>query len=375
MAYQDKYKDFIWIDFDILENFMIDVLKQLGVPENDAKIVADILIKSDKLGIDSHGIGRFKPIYIDRIDAGILNTETKIDIIRDNKATAVIDGNNGMGMVISKKAMQMAIDKAKEHGMGMVAVRNSTHYGIAGYYTLMAVENNMVGITGSNTRPSVAPTFGVEGILGTNPLTISFPTDEEFPFFLDCATSVTQRGKIEAYARANKEIPEGWVIGEDGNYRTDTHQILKDFITGKAATLPLGGAGEEGSGYKGYGYATFVEVMSAALQGGAFLKALSGFDEKGNKIPYPLGHFFMAIDINAFTEPEEFKKISGQIMRDIRNSKKAPGAERIYTPGEKEHIAWQYRKNHGCPIPKVLQKEMSKLRDRFKLDYKFEWDE
>ncbi len=199
MAYEDAYSNCEWLDFQTLENFMIDGFKCAGLSEEDAKICAEVLIVSDKRGIDSHGIGRFKPIYIDRIDAGILNPVTKIDVIKETETTAVLDGNNGMGHVVSKQAMQMAIDKAKTTGMGMTAVRNSTHYGIAGYYCLMAIENGMMGISGTNARPSIAPTFGVENMMGTNPLTVGFPTDEEFEWLLDCATSVSQRGKIEVY--------------------------------------------------------------------------------------------------------------------------------------------------------------------------------
>lgn len=374
MGYADAYKECEWVDFETLENFMKDALMGVGIPEKDAEIIVDVLITSDKRGIDSHGIGRLKPIYIDRLDAGIMNPITKIDIIRDRKTTAVLDGNNGLGHVVSKTAMQMAIDKAKAHGMGMVAVRNSTHYGIAGYYTLMAIENGMIGITGTNARPSIAPTFGVENMLGTNPLTVGFPTDEEFPFVLDCATSVSQRGKIEVYGRAGKDIPAGWVIGENGETRTDTKQILIDLTKGKAALAPLGGLGDQTGGYKGYGYATIVEVFSAALQGGSYLKALNGFDENGNKIPYPLGHFFIAIDINEFIELGEFKRIAGNIMRDLRNSKKAPGYDRIYTAGEKEWDAWQYRKEHGCPVPKTLQDHMDELKKRFNMNYTFPWE-
>lgn len=374
MAYQDQYKECEWIEFEVLENFMKECLIKSGVPADDAKIVSDVLIESDKRGIDSHGIGRLKPIYIDRIDWGILNPETKIDVVKETATTAVLDGNNGMGHVVSKKAMQMAIDKAKENGLGMVAVRNSTHYGIAGYYPLMAIEEGMIGITGTNARPSIAPTFGVENMLGTNPLTIGFPTDEEFPFVLDCATSVSQRGKIEMYSRAGKQLPPGWVIGRDGTTRTDTDQILVDLTKGQAALAPIGGLGEDTAGYKGFGYATVVEVLSAALQGGSFLKDLNGFDEDGNRIPYPLGHFFIAINIDAFLGVELFKKIAGSIMRDLRNSEKAPGEERIYTAGEKEFVAWNYRKDHGCPVPKVLQDQMVEMRNRWNLDYSFPWD-
>ena len=230
MAYQDQYKDCVWVEFELLEKFIRDVLHKVGVPEEDARVVAEVLIESDKRGIDSHGIGRLKPIYIDRIDAGILNPLTKIEVVKDEKAVAVLEGNNGMGHVISKKAMEMAIEKAREFGIGMTAVRNSTHYGIAGYYALMAVGEGMIGITGTNARPSIAPTFGVENMLGTNPLTFGIPTDEEFPFVIDCATSVTQRGKIEAYARAGKELPPGWVIGRDGKapYRHGTNPRRSD---------------------------------------------------------------------------------------------------------------------------------------------------
>lgn len=372
MSYADAYKDCAWIPFEDLEKFMVESLIHAGVPKDDAKVIGDVLIESDKRGIDSHGIGRLKPIYIDRIDAGILNPVTKIDVLKDEKACAVLDGNNGMGHVVGVKAMNMAIAKAKEYGLGMVAVRHSTHYGIAGYYASMATKQNMIGVTGTNARPSIAPTFGVENMLGTNPLTFGIPTDEPFPFMLDCATSVSQRGKIEVYGRAGKQLPPGWVIGSDGTTRTDTVQILEDLTRGKAALAPLGGIGEETAGYKGYGYATVVEILSAALQGGAFLKDLNGFDEQHNRIPYPLGHFFIAINPEFFMGAEMFKKIAGTICRQLRASRKAPGQERIYTPGEKEFDAYNYRKEHGCPVPPSLQKVMTTLRDRWNMDY--HWD-
>jgi L-2-hydroxycarboxylate dehydrogenase (NAD+) len=374
MAYEDAYKDCEWVEFEVLEQFMKDALIGAGLPEEDAAVVGEILITSDKRGIDSHGIGRLKPIYIDRIDAGILNPETKIDVIKDDMTAAVLDGNNGMGHVVSKKAMEMAIEKAQKYGMGMVAVRNSTHYGIAGYYTKMATDAGMIGITGTNARPSIAPTFGVENMLGTNPLTFGLPTDEEFPFILDCATSVSQRGKIEVYGRAGKDLPSGWVIGSEGEDRTDTKQVLIDLTKGTAALAPLGGVGETTGGYKGYGYSMVVEILSAALQDGSYLKTLNGFDADGKKIPYPLGHFFIAIDPERFMGLETFKRIAGNICREVRNSRLAPGAERIYTAGEKEHVAWQYRKDHGCPVPVTLQKVMVELRDRYGMDYTFPFE-
>lgn len=359
-------KDTIYVDFQTLERFMTDVLSGVGVPENDAKICAEILIEADKRGIDSHGINRLKPIYYNRIKDGILNPITEIEIVKEGFTTAVIDGHDGMGHVIAKKAMQMAIDKAKVYGLGMVVVRNSSHYGIAGYYGLMAEKAGMIGITGTNARPSIAPTFGVENMLGTNPLTFVMPTDEPFPFFLDCATSVIQRGKIEFYARSGKDTPDGLVIGNDGKTLTDSEKILKALVSGDAALAPLGGIGEGNGGYKGYGYATVVEILSAALQGGAFMKMLTGIRD-GKKVPYNLGHFFIAINIESFIELEDFKKTTGEILRELRNSTLAPGSERIYTAGEKEYITYQQRKTTGVPINEALQNEMHTLIEELDL--------
>ena len=356
-----------FVPWELMHDFMVAVFEKEGVPAQDAQMCAEVLLESDRRGIESHGCNRFKPIYIDRIDAGILNPVTQFEVVRETATTAVVDGHNGMGMVIATKSMQMAIDKAKQYGMGMVAVRNSTHYGIAGYYATMAAKNNMIGITGTNARPSIAPTFGVENMLGTNPITFGLPTDEPFPFVLDCATSISQRGKIEFYARNKMDTPSGMVIGRDGKPMTDSAEILKALNEKRAALAPLGGIGEELAGYKGYGYATVVEILSAALQAGSFLRMLSGLDADGNKIPYPLGHFFLAIDTEAFMGAESFKKTAGDILRELRGSEKAPGCDRIYTAGEKEYDIWQFRKDKGVPVGEAVQKELVALRDRFGL--------
>jgi len=354
------------VDFETLEKFMQQALVKVGVPEEDAVICADVLVTADKLGIDSHGVNRLKPIYIDRINDGILNPVTNFEVVREGPTTAVIDGHDGMGHVISYKANKMAIEKAKKFGLGMVVVRNSSHYGIAGYYGLMAEKEGMIGITGTNARPSIAPTFGVENMLGTNPLTFVMPSDEEFPFFLDCATSVSQRGKIEYWARNGMEAPAGVVIGRDGQAMTDSNAILEALVNGQAALAPLGGIGEDTGGYKGYGYAAVVEILSAALQGGTFLKALSGF-ENGKKVPYSLGHFFIAINIEAFIELDEFKKITGDILRDLRNSQKMAGEERIFTAGEKEYISYCNRVKNGVPVNEKLKNEIQGLIEKLAL--------
>ena len=364
-----------FISWQLADDFMTAVFEKMGVPTEDARLCADVLLESDRRGIESHGCNRFKPIYIDRIKSGILNPVTKIDILKETPTTAVLDANDGMGMVASKKAMDMCIEKAHKYGMGMVAVRNSSHYGIAGYWTGLAAKENMIGISGTNARPSVAPTFGVENMLGTNPLTFSMPTDEPFPFTLDCATSVIQNGKIEYYARINHDTPQGLVISREGEELTDSAEILKKIRSQQAALAPLGGFGETTGGYKGYGYSTVVEILSAALQSGLFLKALDGKDEEGKIRPYHLGHFFIAIDTEAFMGAEAFKKTCGDILRDLRGSEKAPGQERIYTAGEKEYDVWMYRKDKGVPVTEAVQKEFIGLRDEFGLtQFKFPFE-
>ena len=363
-----------FVPWELMNSFMIDAFKGYGVPEEDAKICADVLLESDRRGIESHGCNRFKPIYIDRIVKGTLLPVTEIEILKETPTTVVMDAHDGMGMVASYRMMEKLIEKAKTYGMAGGAIRNSTHYGIAGYWTGMASKEGMVGITGTNARPSIAPTFGVENMLGTNPLTFSIPTDEEFPFCLDCATSIVQRGRIEYYAREGKPTPAGTVISENGEALTDSAQILKDLVAGTAALAPLGGIGEELAGYKGYGYATVVEILSAALSGGKFMKALTGVSEDGKPQMYGLGHFFFVVDPEAFMGREEFKKIAGDICRALRASKKAPGEDRIYTAGEKEYDMWLFRKDKGVPVGEAVQKDIITVRDALGLDYTFDFE-
>lgn len=362
-----------YIDWLTMESFVCEVFQKYGVPEEDARICADVLLEADRRGLESHGVNRFKPIYLDRIKEGVQKPVTEFEVVRETATTAVIDGHDGMGQVIGYRSMELAIEKAKKYGMGMAAVRNSTHYGIAGYYATMAARAGCIGLTGTNARPSIAPTFGVENMLGTNPLTFGLPTDEDFPFVIDCATSITQRGKIECYARLGMATPAGMVIGRDGGVLTDSELILQKLVDGSAALAPLGGAGEELAGYKGYGYATVVEILSSALQAGSYLKMLTGIRD-GKKVPYRLGHFFVAIDTEAFMGLDTFKKTAGDILRQLRASQKAPGHERIYTAGEKEYLVWLERKERGVPVNDGVLKELIAVRDELGLDehrYKF----
>ena len=364
-----------YVPWKLMNDFMIDVFKAYGVPAEDAAICADVLLESDRRGIESHGCNRFKPIYIDRIVNGTLLPKTELEIVKETPTTVVMDAHDGMGMVASHAMMEMLIEKAKKLGMAGGAIRNSTHFGIAGYWTGMAAKAGLIGVAGTNARPSIAPTFGVENMLGTNPLTFSLPTDEEFDFCIDCATSIVQRGKIEYYARSGKETPPGMVVTRDGSTVTDSAEILKMLVAGTAALAPLGGGpGDEMCGYKGYGYATVVEILSAALSGGNFMKALSGVSPEGKPQMYHLGHFFFAVDPEAFAGGDTFRKIAGDICRALRASAKAPGFDRIYTAGEKEYLAWLERKDKGVPVGEAVQKEMIALRDKHGLPYRFPFE-
>ena len=364
------------VDWKTITSFVIDAFVGYGIPREDAEICADVLLESDKRGIESHGVNRFKPVYLDRIKAGIQNPVTNFEIIKETPTTAVVDGHDGMGQVIGYKAMKMAIDKAKQYGMGMVVVRNSCHYGIAGYYTTMAAEAGCIGITGTNARPTVAPTFGVEGMFGTNPLTLGVPTDEAFDFNFDAASSTYQNGRLEYYARLDKAAPAGALVGPDGEgFVGSSADALKAMARGEAALCTLGGPGEAGAGYKGYGFAMFVELLSAVLQNGHYGKYLTGKDANGNPRPYGLGHFFIAIDTEHFLGEEACRKNAGDIIREVRSAKKAPDAERIYTAGEKEYEIRLAREG-GVPINASVQKEIITIRDELGLtQYKFPWED
>jgi L-2-hydroxycarboxylate dehydrogenase (NAD+) len=355
-------QEIIHVPVNAIESFMVDVFEELGTPPKDARICADVLIASDLRGIESHGVGRLK-YYYDRILAGLHHPQTQFEIVKETETTAVIDGHHGMGHVIAYRSMRLAMDKARQYGLGAVAVRNGTHYGIAGYYPLMAAKEGMMGLCVTNARPSQIPTFGSEPMLGTNPIAFAAPSDMDYPFCFDAATSIAQRGKIEVAARAEKPVPEGWVVDDQGQSLTDPAQILRDMGQARAALLPLGGAGEMLGGYKGYSLATIVEILSASLSGGAFLKDLLGFAPDGSPRHFMLGHFFLAIDIEHFIPLEVSKRITGEIMRTLQASRKAPGQERIYVAGEKEYEMEAIVREHGVPVNRNLREELQTMRD------------
>ena len=364
------------VDWKTISEFVTEAFVRYGVPEEDAKICTDVLLEADHRGIESHGVNRFKPIYLDRIKAGVQQAVTNFEILKETPTTAVVDGHDGMGQVIGHRCMTMAIEKAKQYGMGMVVARNSCHYGIAGYYTTMATKAGCIGMTGTNARPSVAPTWGVEGMFGTNPFTLGVPTDEAFDFNFDCATSITQNGKIEYYERIGEPVHPGTIVGDDGEPVTgDAGVALKRIRQGSAALVTVGGIGEALGGYKGYGFAMFVELLTAVLSDGYYGKQLNGKDEDGKPCSPRLGHFFIAIDTEHFLGEDVCRRKAGEILRGVRGSKKAPGAERIYTAGEKEYEIDRAR-SEGVPINESVQGELNAVRRELDLEekYRFPWD-
>jgi LDH2 family malate/lactate/ureidoglycolate dehydrogenase len=247
--------------------------------------------------------------------------------------------------------MQIAIDKAQEYGSGFATVRNSNHYGIAGYYAMMALEHDMIGISTTNAAVLVVPTFGRDAMYGTNPLALAVPSGDERPFVMDMATSTVPRGKLEVYHRREKALPLGWATDERGVATADPGLVLRNFQKrAGGGLLPLGGAGEEHSGHKGYGLGMMVEILSAVLPGAAFLTSVYPKDGNGKPLPANLGHFFGAWRLDAFRPATEFKKDMDQLLRGLRGGNLAEGAARIFVHGEKEYEEAERRAAQGIPL-------------------------
>jgi len=350
----------VYVPVQKLVDFMVEALVAMKVPQDESKIIADVLITSDLWGVRSHGIAHLK-MYYERMKRGLQLPVTNITVVKDTPTTAVLDGGMGMGMVVGHHAMKMAIEKARKFGLGAVAVRNSSHYGVAGYYPLMAAKEGMFGMSVTNAHPSTAPTFGTRPMLGTNPIAVAAPTDEEFPYMFDAATSVAPRGKIEIAARASKPVPEGWVVNQEGVSVTDSANMIKEMDLGNVALLPVGGMGELMGGHKGYGLSTLVEILSASFQNGTYLWRLTDTDAEGKPQFLRIGHFFLAMNVEFFLPLAEFKKVTGNILRELRESPKVPGQSRIYTAGEKEYYNTQRVQAEGVEITPGVQKGLRAL--------------
>ena len=338
-----------------LKDFCTQVFVNLDVPPEDAAITADNLVAANLRGIDSHGVARLRR-YVNGLRDGVMLARPKITVVHEMAATALIDGGAGLGQPVSVRAMRLAIEKALQVGAGFVTVRNSNHYGIAGYYAMMALEHECIGISMTNADVLVVPTFGRDAMLGTNPISVAAPAGEERPFVLDMATSTVPRGKLEEYDRQGKPLPLGWATDEQGLPTTDAGRVLRNFLSrAGGGLLPLGGAGEELGGHKGYGLALLVDVLSGVLPGAGYATNIYPKTPEGRPLPANVGHFFGALRVDGFRPLAEFKATMDDIIRCLKHSARAEGQERIYIHGEKEFEMAEERLAHGIPLhPKVV---------------------
>ena len=337
------------VDCEKLSIFVKNVFSTYGLTPEDAFICSDNLVKADLRGVHSHGVARLKR-YVDSIESGQIFPLNKPSLVRETPSTAAVDGNAGLGQIVGHFSTRLAIDKAKKTGIGMVTVRNSNHYGIARYYSEMILHENMIGISMTNSAPLVVPTFGKEMVMGTNPISFAAPAQKNRPFFLDMATSVVPRGKLEVYGREGKAMPEGWAVDEKGKSTQNPAEVLQNMLKRSGGgILPLGGEGELFSGYKGYGLAMLVDILCGVLSGGAYADLVYG-EKDGSSRPPDVGHFFMAIRIENFIDLETFREKMDDFISRVRNSAKAEGHSRIYIHGEKEYELFEKHQREGVPV-------------------------
>ncbi|UCF65778.1 MAG: Ldh family oxidoreductase [bacterium] len=337
------------IHWEKLLDFSKRALMKLGVAEKDAWMVADNLVSSNLRGIDSHGVSRLAR-YVDGVKSGYIIANAKPKIVKESSVLANVDGGNGLGQVMGTYAMELAIQKTQKEGFGMVTVFNSNHYGYAGYYPLMALKHDFMGVSMTNSAPLAVPTFGKNAIIGTNPIAVTAPTKRNKPWVMDFATTTVPRGKLEVYNRLNKTLPDGWATDETGNVSNDPARVLKNLnnLLG-GGLLPLGGAGELFGGHKGYGLTVMVDVFCAVLSGSNYGPHLVSKKE-GNVVHPRIGHFFMALDPEYFVGKEEFKNTMDAYIDELKNSEKAAGQDRIYVHGEKEFEMQEKREKEGLPL-------------------------
>ncbi|MCJ7423447.1 Ldh family oxidoreductase [Candidatus Bathyarchaeota archaeon] len=339
-----------------LRAFCTGALEKLHVPRGDAQVTAEVLVEADLRGIDSHGVARMGR-YVSGIQQGMMRPNAKPKLVHETSNTGTIDADAGLGQPVSHKAMELAIEKAREHSLGFVAVKNSNHFGIAGFYAMMALAEDMIGICTTNTEVIVVPTFARNALLGTNPIAIAVPSGKERPFVLDMSTSTVTRGKVEVYARLEKPMPLNWATDEEGLATDDPARVIQNIIQRSGGgLLPLGGALEESGGHKGYGMALAVEIFSAVLPGALYANRVYPKGEDGKPLPSGIGHFFGAIRIDAFRSKDEFKDDMDDLIRRLKTAPKTREANRIYIHGEKEFEHAEQLAKLGIPLnPKVAE--------------------
>lgn len=335
-----------------LKEFVAAVLEKVGVAPEHARVVGDVLVAADLRGIESHGVARLESYYVSRIRGGKLKPKPNYEIVRETQTSVLFDADNGLGHPVAKIAMQKVIEKAHEHGSAFGAVRNSNHYGIAGYYAMMALEHDMIGISSTNTVRYGAPTFGRDTLLGTNPFAFAIPTGEEPAFVLDFATTTVPKGKLEVYKRKGLPLKEGWAIDAEGHITHDPDEALR------GALLPLGGYGTDNGGHKGYGLGLLADILCGVLSGGKFGPTLPDVTKTAEGA---ISHWFGAFRVDGFRDVDEFKADMDRELRYFKESRKAPGQDRIYVAGEPEYEKTRHHRASGVPVHAKVWDGLQKL--------------
>jgi L-2-hydroxycarboxylate dehydrogenase (NAD+) len=343
-----------------LKHFIVEALERSGVARAHAEVVADVLVEADLRGIESHGVARLVSYYVSRIRSGHLNPKPNYQIARETKTSIVYDADNGLGHPVSKMAMEAVIAKASEYGSAFGAVRNSNHYGIAGYYAMMALPHDMIGMSSTNSVKYAAATFGREVTLGTNPFAFAVPASSEPAFVLDFATTTVPKGKIEVYKRKHKELEPGWAIDPEGNVTEDPDEALR------GALLPLGGFGMEGGGHKGYGLGLLADILCGVLSGGAFGPELPFASETKEGA---ISHWFGAFRIDGFRDVDKFKEDMDVELRYYKDSAVARGAQRIMVAGEPEILKSAYNRQYGIPVHSKVWDDLTRLADELQIEF------
>jgi len=356
-------------NFDVneLKQFSFEVFKKIGCPEVDASMASEVLIAADLRGVDSHGVARLSG-YIRLWEKGRLNPVPQINILRETPSTAVIDGDRGLGLVVAPRAMDIAIQKASQAGSCWISVKNSNHFGIAGYHAMKALEYQMIGISMTNASPLVAPTFSKERMLGTNPIAVAIPAKTQPPFVADFSTTTAANGKLEILQRKGEQAPRGWIQDKEGHISINPNELK----TG-GALLPLGSDREHGS-HKGYCLGSIVDIFSAVLSGAnygpwapPFVSFLPLADDP---VGEGLGHFFGAMRIDAFREADEFLTHMDHWISRFRNALPAEGFEEVLIPGDPERISEEKRRRDGIPLLQPVIDDLQEVGDKMGVAFK-----
>jgi L-2-hydroxycarboxylate dehydrogenase (NAD+) len=352
-----------------LKDFVKQVFIKMGCPEEEADLAAIILVAADLRGIDSHGVARL-PGYVRLASLNRVNPKPQVRIVYETPSTAVIDGDAGLGLVVAPKAMQVAIDKAKLAGTGWVAIRNSNHFGIAGYYAMMALVHDMIGMAMTHAGPLVAPTFSKDKLLGTNPIAVAVPADKQPPFVADFATTTAAYGKLEILQRKGLPTPSGWVQDAAGDPSTDAHAVKNG-----GALLPLGGDREHGS-HKGYCLGATVDIFSGVLSGANYGPWVPPFATAGfmttaaQLVGAGTGHFLGAMRIDAFRPAEEFKQHMDNWITTFRKATPISGQTQVLIPGDTERELEAERRHTGIPLLSPVVNSLQEIADKFGLSFK-----